>query len=157
LGAILLVASANGRADEALRAEEALKIAQQSKEAAAFSDIFSGKYSRCISSEVMRSCDSEWVTCLEGGWVVAFSFDPVCGIAHDGRLSLTLVINAEGDIISRFPEEEYFRDARYCLQDYECLLGQEECLNFVFAPFDEKGSGEEGACQCRTNSCQIRS
>lgn len=141
---------------EAIEADEALTVARQIPEAVAFLSLFDGNYKHCIEEEVVKSCESDWVTCLEDGWVVRFSYKESCGVINDGRLQLTIVVDGSGKVISRFPEEMYFKVPRYCLEDYDCLsVLPSGCLNFIYGPFYEV-SHTDNLCVCQSGRCGLK-
>jgi hypothetical protein len=120
---------------------------------------------------VERSCDSDWVTCIEDAWVVSFRARPDCPVKGDERLGVTLLIDGKsGRVISRFPELTYFQQPQFCMEDYDCLLSPSSspsspdgtCYNFIFAPLhriEEKkaeahSSRADSVCVCRNQQCQ---
>ena len=112
-----------------------------------------GRYKECIKGEIMRPCETDWVTCVDEAWVVKFNMDQGC-VRHDGRLSVTVLLDARtGEIKSRFPEKYYFQDKQYCMEDYECLTEDDNALNFVYG-LVEGYSGEKG--ECKNNQCQLK-
>ncbi len=138
--------------------EEALQIAQNSDEVLAFSAMDGGRFAACLNSRVVKPCDSGWVTCIDDAWVVEFSAGAACGTGYNGSLTLRLLIDKNGKIISRFPEKEYFLDSGYCLEDYDCMSvvsGEEEaCLNFIYGQLGQ-GAKTERACRCLNQKCLV--
>src|SRR3989338_4567133 len=101
--------------------EQALKIAEDSKEVKAFLNLNIEDWEDCIFHKVEKPCDSGWVTCIEDAWVVKYFLKGSCAPLFDERLGVTLLIDAKnGNIISRFPEVMYFEDQGYCMEDYDC-------------------------------------
>ena len=140
---------------ERLSKEKALSIAKESQEAKMFYQFLDRQHKGCMKEEVVSSCESDWVTCIDDGWVIHFSPREDCSIEHDGRLALNLVINKEGAIISKFPEKEYFQRKDYCLEDYDCIQRQHQCVNFITAPLLEEREGQEQQCVCFHQACQL--
>lgn len=132
---------------EAVRIVRALPVVQSFFNAADAYDL-----SECVVEKVMRPCDTQWVTCIEEAWVVEFSIDTQC-ILHDGRLAVTVVVDAlDRRVVSRFPEQDYFVKPEYCLEDYDCLCDKEKSLNFIFGQL--QNFDLERACECRKNRCE---
>lgn len=140
-----------------LSAESAMTAAQKTGEAKAFLAMDNGRFNACLSRRVVRPCDSEWVTCIDDAWVVEFAAEKACNVVHDGRLSLRILIGKEGNIISRFPEKEYFADPQYCMESYDCLSVIDEigadCRNFIYGQMDAGIKKGEGSCECRHQKC----
>lgn len=133
-------------AKEALRIASALPVVKSFKTAVSTYALDS-----CVEQQVVRPCDTDWVTCIEEAWVVQFSIDKTCH-PHDGRLSVTVVVNGlDRDIISVFPEKQYFVRPRYCLEDYDCLCDRQHAFNFVFGQLQELTTARP--CDCEKNIC----
>ncbi|VAX36780.1 hypothetical protein MNBD_UNCLBAC01-1288 [hydrothermal vent metagenome] len=148
-----------GGATKLLSRQEALEIAQMEPEVKGLYALNNGEFAECIEKEVLKPCESDWVTCVDDAWVVRFKVGEKCFVTHDGRLDVILLIDAiSGKVISRFPESEYFLDRNYCKEDYDCLSLQKEgkraCLNFIYGQLLE-GYQDEG-CWCENNVCQIK-
>ena len=149
---------------ETLMKKDAVLVAEKTKEAEAFYNLQGGHFRNCIEKEVLRPCDSDWVTCIDHAWVVRFQLGKTCGIEHDGRLSLTFLIDAvTGQIISKFPEADYFQKETHCLIDADCLcVGSTDkaetasCLNFVYGQLSLSPSQGCGECRCQNNICQAK-
>ena len=142
-----------------LSKEEVLALALLVPEAQAFYALLE-PLGGCAANSVELPCDSNWVTCIDDAWVVKFFVKQECNIAHDGRLSVTLLIDAKsGKIISRFPEVNYFNDPGYCLEDYDCQLYQKikedagQCMNFIRGPVFTQEPPSQG-CVCRKGVCE---
>lgn len=136
-----------------------LAVALETAEARALYGLREGAYESCIVPGVTRPCDSDWVTCIDDAWVVRFEWAEACGVGHDGRLNLVLLMDAaEGRIISRYPEAPYFQRRDYCQIDQDCEgvaldQGGKGCYNFVHAGLEEaRDSGT--LCGCRDNRCR---
>ncbi|OGX28265.1 MAG: hypothetical protein A2787_02270 [Omnitrophica WOR_2 bacterium RIFCSPHIGHO2_01_FULL_48_9] len=143
-----------------LSAPDALKIARQTAEVQALYALQNRKWAGCIEAKAERPCDSDWVTCIEDAWVVKYTLGERCGVAHDGRLGVTLLVDGKsGKVISRFPETEYFKDELYCRDDFDCscrldpAAGEKECKNFIYAPLTWPVAATTPKAQCRTNIC----
>ena len=112
-----------------------------------------GRYRDCITSEVVRPCDTEWVTCIDEAWVVNFELSQSC-VVHDGRLNVTVLVDAHNRVIkSRFPEKYYYQDPKYCIEDYECYSGEGHAINFIYgqiSKFKNKGA------VCKNNECILQ-
>lgn len=142
-----------------LTRKQALIIAEQTLEVQGFYGLQDGSLVNCIEKEVVRPCDSDWVTCIDNAWVVKLWAGESCPVKHDGRLSVVIVINDQtGEIISRFPERYYFEQPQYCLENYDCVCqsdknsGNVVCLNFIHALMS--GLNNEGlAPVCGNNKC----
>lgn len=143
-----------------LTRKEALIIAESSREVELFYKLNNGRLKNCIHKEVIKPCESDWVTCIEDAWVVQFTVGDICPVVHDGRLGITFLIDAiTGRIVSRFPEVEYFETAGYCLEDFDCLDGPANgsegaiCQNFIFGQL-KSDRGDAGlSCICQNNKC----
>lgn len=106
-----------------LSRKEALIVAEGTKEAESLYKLYNGRLKNCIDKEVVKPCESDWVTCIDNAWVVQFTLSDICQIEHDGRLGLTILIDAvTGKVISRYPEAEYFKSEDYCMDDFGLLL-----------------------------------
>lgn len=134
---------------------EAIKIADETPEAKAFRALQDGRFKDCLDVKAVRPCDSDWVTCIDDAWVIQYELTPECGVTHDGRLTLRLLVGSDGKIISRFPEKEYFINPDYCLEDYDCMTIASEnvnsCRNFVFAQLADESL--KGGCLCVRHQC----
>lgn len=143
--------------------EQALTIVEQTPEAKAIESIYDNALATCLDKRVDRPCDTKWVTCIDNAWVVQFFVTDRCRVKTDGRLGLNIVVNDQsGQIISRYPEVDYFNDPHFCREQYECLpvaiqdSSSVACLNFVHAPFILKGDAIMPTdCTCQKNRCVI--
>ena len=135
--------------------KEALVFAEQTPEAAALYALEGGKYVNCIGKSVMRPCETDWVTCIDDAWVVKFQIGEECGVSHDGRVDLVLLIDAvERKVISRYPEKEYYFDPGYCQLHDDCLmLADKRCYNFVYGQILSR-ERIKGHCECRKGACR---
>ncbi|MDP2652527.1 MAG: hypothetical protein Q8Q08_00675 [Candidatus Omnitrophota bacterium] len=153
----------NARAGEptALTRETARETAEATAEAHALYGLRGGSLKQCIEVKVLRPCETDWVTCIDHAWVVQFAVGEACGILHDGRLGLHLLINeADGRIISRYPEVEYFQGPEYCMADHDCVLvegaaGSGSCKNFIHGPLADGSAVPSSRCLCRQNICGL--
>jgi hypothetical protein len=168
-------------ANAALSAQQALTIAQNQKEVEALYLLGDGVLKDCLLSKVERSCDSDWVSCIDEAWVVSYRLRPDCPVKGDERLGITLLIDGkDGQVISHFPELAYFQQPQFCMEDYDCtallpeataknasvspVFFQEkgECYNFIFAPLYRMNAAESRleskdpfvACVCRDQRCE---
>ena len=158
---LMLSGCARG-AEQTLSPTEALKIARQTDEVKALYDVQQKKWAQCIEEKVQKPCDSDWVTCIDHAWVVKFSISQHCHVNSDGRLGVTLLIDGRsGKVISHFPEVEYFRDEKYCHDDFDCLCHpnasqhQIECKNFIYAPLTWPATEIHRQAQCQKNVCIV--
>lgn len=144
-----------------MNAEGAAVKARTVSEVQALYALNNGFLAACIDVTTEKSCDSDWVTCREDAWVVKFTAGDRCPVKHDGRLAVVLLIDGKtGDIISRFPEIEYFQDEKFCRDDFDCLCSgirdQAQCRNFIQAQADAGpavSAFQKGRCvknQCGT-------
>lgn len=162
-GIALMAAAATAQPNtDMISAAEALALGRKVPEAEALYAVQGGRWASCIESKAVRSCESDWVTCVEDGWVVSFFFGDRCALKHDGRLSVTVLINGKTkQMISRFPEKEYFADPSFCRDAHDCLPVEHSpeqtpvCQNFIFSQLS--GVADEGACRCAENACEINS
>lgn len=138
-----------------LTRKEALVLAEQTAEAKALYGLNDGRYVNCIEKSVVRPCETDWVTCIDEAWVVKFTLGKVCGIEHDGRLDLVLLVDArEARVISRYPESEYYLQAGFCQMDDDCMmLSGGKCVNFIYGQLD-KNNRIKGQCRCREGMCR---
>lgn len=136
--------------------QEALDVAQRSDAVDAFTQLLlkAGQVD-CMEKEVLRSCDTDWVSCVEDVWVVQFKTKPTCFPGHDERLGVVLLVDArDGHIRSVFPEADYFKSPEYCHDYYDCFIGKEQgCTNFVFNQLWGGNQKELSDCQCKANQC----
>ncbi len=144
--------------EKRLRRKEALIVAEQTGEVAALYGLRNGELTNCIEKSVKRPCESSWVTCIEDAWVVAINVGEMCPVKHDGRLSVTIVVNdITGQIISKFPEKPYFESPFYCLEDYDCMgslaEGEKLCQNFIYSQLYTQKEGDF-ECLCQEHICQ---
>jgi hypothetical protein len=121
-----------------LSRKEVRLLAEKTEEARALYQLNNGRYFKCIEVSVEEPCESDWVTCIEDAYVVKFRLGEPCGLKHDGRVGLTFLIDRRtAQIISKYPEADYFNNARHCLNNDDCVLrhdqenGIGECLNFI--------------------------
>jgi hypothetical protein len=145
------------RKTKAISSQQAMEIALKSEEVQAFMAADHGRFASCAERRVVRPCDSDWVTCIDDAWVVEFFVGKSCGVEHDGRLNLHLVVDWKGNIVSRFPEKGYYQNPQYCIQDLECMsvfrpMGN-VCKNFVYGQIDGAKPQSEGPCQCVNQTC----
>ncbi len=142
-----------------MSAEDAEEKALRVSEVRALYALNNGALASCIDVKTEKSCDSGWVTCREDAWVVKFIAGDRCSVRQDGRLGVVLLIDGKtGEIISRFPEIEYFQDEDFCRDDFDCLCSavpdRIQCRNFIqaqakagpAAPVFQKG-------RCVKNQC----
>ncbi len=140
-------------------AQKALRIAADTAEVKALLSYRQGVLASCVLIKIARSCDSQWVTCRDNAWVVQYLLSPQCSVKGDGRLGMNFVIDEiSGQIISHYPEIEYFEDASFCRDDADCVGGkaenQSECLNFIAAPFANFQT--ISPCQCQQGHCILK-
>ena len=137
--------------------KRALIIAEQNPAVRALYELNGGVYQNCIEKIVLKPCETDYVTCVEDAWLVEFLLGSVCGIEHDGRLGVRVLLNSKtGKTISTFPEEEYFFNKNYCQDDFDCLCFVDEsqenrqCLNFIYSQISNHKSTIDGICQKNT-------
>ncbi|MCC6758897.1 MAG: hypothetical protein IT395_04650 [Candidatus Omnitrophica bacterium] len=160
---VVLILSGCGKKElQMFPPEKALQIALQTKEAQALLNYRNGALAGCLEKKVVKSCDSEWVTCRDNAWVVQYLLTPQCPVPvagtgqGDGRLGMNFVIDGmTGDIISHYPEVEYFANDRFCRDDADCVGDSKECLNFAAAPFSHS-EGNPVSCRCREAQCILK-
>ena len=121
-----------------MSAEEAAAKARAVSEVQALYTMNDDQFAGCIDVKTEKSCDSDWVTCREDAWVVKFIVGERCPVKHDGRLGVVLLIDGKTrEVISKFPEIEYFQDEGFCRDDLDCLCEGEaqgtQCRNFIQA------------------------
>lgn len=159
---LLLSASAVDGDMTLLTRKQALIIAESTKEAELLYKLHNGRLENCIEKEVVKPCESGWVTCIDNAWVVQFTIGDICQIEHDGRLGLTILIDAvTGRIISRYPEAAYFEQESFCLDDSDCGCDysnpqQVICSNFIFSQVKGNADLKCDSCRCARNQCVIR-
>ncbi|MBP9854753.1 MAG: hypothetical protein KBD53_07795 [Candidatus Omnitrophica bacterium] len=158
---VFLVLSNNAFAVELTR-KQALIIAESTKEAELLYKLYDGRLENCIDKEVVKPCDSGWVTCIESAWVVQFTLSDICNIKHDGRLGLTILIDSiTGRIISRYPEAQYFESETYCMDNSDCVCEPVDphnpvCGNFIFAQVKGDADLMCTMCECSANRCVLK-
>ena len=100
-----------------MNAQEAEEKARTVSEVQALYELNNGVLAQCIDVATEKSCDSDWVTCREDAWVVKFIVGDRCPVSQDGRLGVVLLLDGKtGEVVSRFPEIEYFQDEKFCFQ-----------------------------------------
>lgn len=152
----LMMAGCGKKAPVMFPAQKALQIAAQTPEAKAIITYRNAALAACLEKKVVRSCDSEWVTCRDNAWVVQYLLTAQCPVKSDGRLGMNFVIDGlSGEIISHYPEVEYFADERFCRDDADCLGGKTECLNFIAAPFAHVEE-TTSPCRCQGGQCILK-
>lgn len=115
-----------------------------------------GEFTNCVEYKVNRPCDTDWVQCVEDAVAVEILAGDKCGIKHDGRLSLKYLVDKKDlTIKSFFPEEDYFRYPLNCLEDYDCLESNGQCLNFIHAQI-QGDPLEHEECLCQSGVCQFK-
>ncbi|MCA9394079.1 MAG: hypothetical protein KC900_07735 [Candidatus Omnitrophica bacterium] len=148
-------------AETRLTRKEALVVAESTEEAELLYTMYDGRLKNCIEKEVVKPCESDWVTCIENAWVVQFTVGEICGIEQDGRLGLTILIDAlTGRVLSKFPEADYFRGTRYCMDDSDCICGRptnqgRQCFNFISAQVEGVSDFQCRACRCVQSECTV--
>ncbi len=153
---VLILSGCGKKEPQMFPPEKALQIALQTKEAQALLNYRNGALAGCLEKKVVKSCDSEWVTCRDNAWVVQFLLTLQCLVNGDGRLGMNFVIDGmSGDIISHYPEVEYFTDDRFCRDDGDCVGSNKECLNFAAAPFAHLDM-DPAPCRCQEAQCILR-
>jgi hypothetical protein len=141
--------------------KKALLVAETTNETKMLYALKEGRFINCIEKSVIRPCDTDWVTCVKNAWVVEFVFGEICGIDHDGRMSLRFLIDEiSSNIVSRFPEVQYFEDAKYCLEDFDCVEVEQgddmNCQNFIYGQLEENFNVVTEKCLCSSNKCHIK-
>ena len=150
------------RSPQRITRAEALRIAEQSPEVRALYALNHGRLQDCLIASVMKPCESDWVSCVEDAWVVRFEVGGSCGIQHDGRLGVFLLIDeVTGRIRSRYPEASYFEKKNYCQDNADCLSlflreGGAEAVNFIYAPLERREVQFKGEGVCEDNACRIK-
>ncbi len=144
-----------------LTMRQALTIAEMTPEVEGLYSLGGGFLFNCIEKEVLRPCETDWVSCVDNAWVARFTVGSRCPVKHDGRLNIYIVIDdRSGNIISRFPEAQYFKDPAYCLENYECLFinnpqsRESACYNFIYGQISGNVQ-PNSACICQNNRCEM--
>lgn len=139
---------------------EALSISAATPEVRALEALFAAD-DTCIQRDVLRPCDTDWVTCVDDAWVVVYDVAAACLRRDDDRMALRFLVDSRsGAIRSRYPEIDYFRDPEFCQTSEDCLPGgaPEECLNFVSALTQPGPAGgtSAGSCVCERQRCSAQ-
>lgn len=147
------------KAAQKIGRKEALSIGRTVPEVEALYALNGGEFAECIERRVEKPCQSNWVTCIDDAWVVSFTVGNRCGVANDGRLSVTLLIDSrEGEVVSKFPEIEYFESTTFCRDDFDCMAvrgTEHQCLNFIAAQAGRQELNENTQCGCRESQCVV--
>lgn len=156
---LISVLGCHKSAAENSSAQRALRIAANTAEVKALMAYRQAALASCLKITIARSCDSEWVTCRDNAWVVQYLLSAQCPVESDGRLGMNFVIDEEsGQIISCYPEIEYFNDVSFCRDDADCIGGvgdgENKCVNFVAAPFAHFQIAVP--CQCQQGQCILK-
>lgn len=150
-----------------LTRKQAAIVAEQTPEVQALYELNNGRFRNCIVKETLKPCDSNWVTCVEDAWVVKFWPGEICSLKADGRLSVTILVDAvTGNIISRYPEVDYFESSLYCLESYDCMESnksderEQHCVNFIYGQIQLDENGEQmydssESCKCENHQCFV--
>jgi hypothetical protein len=134
--------------------QHALITAEQTPEVQALYQLQEGRFANCIEKKVLRPCDSQWVTCIENAWVVEFHVGETCGVKHDGRLNIHILVDSvDGKVISRFPEAPYFQNPQYCHEPYDCFCSDADCVNFIYGQITPGEFVPCADCLCQQNIC----
>ncbi len=135
--------------------ERALVLAEESEVVQAFFNLKNGAFKNCITAEVLRPCDSHWVTCVEEAWVVKFRVKEECIKPKNEQLGVTLLIDSQtGKFISEYPEVDYFQKPLFCRDNSDCRSIQSaECKNFIYALTENSSTNQNEECLCRESRC----
>ncbi len=144
---------------QGIEKERALVLAKQSEVVQAFYNFKEGTLKDCIKAEVLRPCDSNWVTCIDDAWVVKFSVSEECVNPKNEQLGATLLIDKTGEIISTYTEIDYFQNPLFCRDTSDCRsIGREsqplECKNFIYALIENPSAKQAEECLCRESRCR---
>jgi len=147
---------------QSMGSDKALALAKEIPVVKAFYNLNQGALKECIESQVVRPCDSDWVTCIDDAWVVKFFLSESCSITKNEQLGVTLLIDEKtGKIISRYPEIEYFENPRFCREDYDCFCNQRDkaslndCKNFIYTLAANMSLTQCPKCICREAKCVL--
>jgi len=156
----LILSGCEKKAQKIFSPEKALQIAAQTQEAQALINYRNRALSECLEKKVVRSCESEWVTCRDNAWVVQYVLTSQCPVKSDGRLGMNFVIDGfDGKVISHYPEREYFANDKFCYDNGDCISGtvgeNKECLNFIAAPFAHF-TPASSTCLCQAGQCILK-
>ena len=156
---LILFLGCNQKGLRPLSADKVLRIAANTAEVKALVTYHQAALASCLKVTIVRSCDSQWVTCRDNAWVVQYILSAQCPVKSDGRLGMNFVIDeTSGKIISHYPEIEYFDDDSFCRDDDDCIGGvvdgQNQCVNFVAAPFANFQT--VSPCQCQQGHCILK-
>lgn len=134
--------------------KQALAVAQNTDEVRAFYELNKGRSGECVEHNIVRPCDSDWVTCIEDAWVVRFFISEKCIEPFNERLGVTLLIDGKtGRILSKYPEMEYFQNPEFCRDSYDCMKNADGCLNFIYALSRDGKAAQDERCSCRETTC----
>ncbi len=139
--------------------EQALVLAKQTEVVQAFYNLKEGALKDCIKAEVLRPCDSNWVTCIEDAWVVKFRVNEECIKPENEQLGVTLLMDSkDGKVISKYPEIDYFKNPLFCMDNSDCRPGDKqtqpsECKNFIYALMENPSANQNKECLCRDSRC----
>jgi len=138
-----------------------LRIAENTPEAKGLYALHEGLFDSCVEKQVLRPCDTDWVTCVEDAWMVHLLAGEECGVKHDGRIGVNILIDEiTGEIRSRFPEADYFASEVFCRDDFDCLMIPKdtvngECMNFIFGQLKNDKSLSGMVCKCLESVCTL--
>ncbi len=142
--------------------DEALALAKETTVVEAFYNLNQGILKSCVENQVVRACDSGWVTCIDDAWVVKFFVSEKCVSPRKEQLGVTLLMDGKtGDIISKYPEIDYFENPYFCREDYDCLNSSKndyhsgECKNFIYTLAENTASRTDEQCLCRNSRCEM--
>lgn len=140
--------------------EQALALAKETEVALAFYNLKEGALKHCIKTEVLRPCDSNWVTCIEEAWVVKFRVSEECIKPENEQLGVTLLIDSkDGKTISKYPEIDYFKNQQFCRDNLDCRLNGKDvqsatdCKNFIYALVEDPSASQSPECLCFNSQC----
>ncbi len=156
---MLIISGCGKKTPDIISEQKALRIAAKTPEVAALLSYQNAALVSCMNIKVMRSCDSQWVTCRDNAWVVQYALSVQCPVVSDGRLGMNFVIDGlTGKIISRYPEKDYFQNPIFCRDQGDCVGGiknnKQECLNFIAAPFAHFQAS--ASCLCQKGQCILK-
>ena len=73
-----------------------------------------------------------------------------------------MINGVSGQVMSRYPEIDYFDEPEYCLEDADCLIvpatesQPENCRNSIYASLQSVSAEQQnGSCRCKEHRCEL--